>query len=456
MEILLAREYAIVQDIIASGGKAYLVGGAVRDMVLGLPVKDKDIEIHGLTLGQTEEILARHGHVELVGKSFGVFKVAGLSTDWSLPRTDSSGRKPHVNVDPHMGIAAALRRRDLTINAMALDLATQDIIDPFHGKQDLHAGILRSPDPTFFTQDPLRFYRVMQFISRFSNHRVMQPDTELTQICKKMDIATISRERIEQEFDKLMLLSTRPSLGIRWLEKIGRLHEVLPELAATVGILQSAQWHPEGDVFEHTMQALDAAAELETEHRRELMYAVLCHDLGKVVSTHIAKGKIRSIGHDLTGVALARTLMKRITAHNALIDTVALLVEYHMAPAVFAQGNASDAAYKRLAFKLVKYTNIKTLSLVAYADKRGRNPERGNPLTVTLPDIDAFVAKAECLGVLYAPEAPVVEGADLLGRGVVAGPEIGKLLREAYNIQINEGVCDKKMLLHRIFKNKKE
>ncbi len=185
------------------GGRALLVGGAVRDLLLGLPIKDLDIEVHGLTLAQLQTILKKHGTVALQGKSFGVLRVHGVDVDWSLPRADSAGRKPSVVIDPHMPLADAFARRDLTINAMGIDLQTKELIDPWHGLTDLKKKILRAPDPRFFTQDPLRLFRVMQFMGRFE----MQPDAELSKICKKMDISDISRERIEQEFEKLLLKS---------------------------------------------------------------------------------------------------------------------------------------------------------------------------------------------------------------------------------------------------------
>ena len=270
----------ILKAIEADEGHAYFVGGMVRDMLIGLPIKDIDIEVHGLTEEQLAQILQKFGHVDLVGKSFGVLKVHGIDIDWSLPRKDSSGRKPTVEIDPHMPIDQALARRDVAVNAMAIHATSQMLIDPFNGLQDIEDGVLRSPNIDFFSQDPLRFFRIMAFISRLE----MYPDLVLHTLCTTMPIESVSRERIEQEFAKMLLRSKRPSLGIRWLKQIGRLKELLPELAATVGVEQSPKWHPEGDVFEHSMQALDAAAQLEyasDEEKLTILYAALCHDLGK-------------------------------------------------------------------------------------------------------------------------------------------------------------------------------
>ena len=324
----------IAQTIADHGGRTLLVGGAVRDLMLGLPVKDLDIEVHGITLEQLEKILRTHGAVDLVGKSFGVLRLGILDVDWALPRSDSSGRKPHVTIDSTMAFDRAFARRDLTINAMGIDLISHELIDPFNGAQDLRNRVLRAPDPQLFLEDPLRFFRVMQFIARFE----MYPDQKLTQVCQQMDISAVSRERIEVEFEKIFLKSARPSLGLRWLHDIGRLHEVLPEVAALVGVKQSPVWHPEGDVFEHTMQAVDAGAQFNYQDPKQkllLLYAVLCHDLGKAVATQINGDAITSYNHEVVGVPIAKKLLKRITNNTQIIDDVCKLVRYHMAPVAF-------------------------------------------------------------------------------------------------------------------------
>ena len=212
----------IIDEIAKKGGRALLVGGAVRDLLsffngleMSGEIKDLDIEVHGITIDQLHQILAQFGPVSLVGKSFGVLRLHGLDIDWSLPRTDSSGRHPKVIIDPYMNFADAFKRRDLTINAMGIDLKTFELIDPWHGLHDLKLGILRAPSADLFIEDPLRLFRVMQFIGRFG----MKPDDELNKICATMSLAGISTERIEGEFDKLFLKSKRPSLGIRWLRE---------------------------------------------------------------------------------------------------------------------------------------------------------------------------------------------------------------------------------------------
>lgn len=450
----LINHYPHVEDIIkkitSQKGRAFLVGGAVRDLLLGLPIKDLDIEVHRLTIDQLQKILSEFGPVSLVGKAFGVLRLHGLDIDWSLPRADSSGRHPEVKIDPFMKIENAFKRRDLTINAMGIDLNTFELVDPWGGCEDLQKGILRAPDANLFKEDPLRLFRVMQFVGRFG----FTPDNALNELCKHMDLKGISVERIEAEFDKLLLKSAQPSLGIRWLKEIGRLQEIFPELADTIGTKQEPDWHPEGDVFEHTMQALDGGVLLDyesAEQKLTALYALMCHDLGKVSTTKLIDGRLRSIGHEEAGVPLAKSLLKRITRRVDLIRAVEKLVRYHMAPGTYPKTGAKLPAYKRLALKLAPDVTMELLAKVSLADKRGRNPDNSKPLTKEIPEVTEFLKMVQKANVVHKPEEPVLLGRDLEGT-VEPGPYMGQLLKQAYEIQIDQGITDKAELLKRILK----
>lgn len=472
---LIFAHYPIVSHIIQAidqkGGIAYLVGGAVRDIIISsvFPVNfgaheliqdklsskgvahDIDIEVHGLQIDQLEQILRQFGIVSYVGKSFGVLKIHGIDIDWSLPRLDSSGRKPLVHIDPTIDIKTALRRRDLTMNAMALNLLTGELIDPFNGVADIEQKIIRSPDPQFFTEDPLRFYRVMQFVGRFE----MTPDQELDRVCASMHILHISRERIEAEFEKLLLLSKRPSLGIRWLHKVERIRHVLPELGDTLDTQQEREWHPEGTVFEHSMQALDAAAPLsyDSEHEKLIcLYAALCHDLGKVKKTQLINGRLRSHGHDVAGVPLTKKMLSRITGKKELIKSAAVLVREHMQPIAFTFSSAKPAAYKRLALRLqAEHVTIAMLAKVVLADRRGRNGCGHEPLTIDVPDLDDFVDKAQKAQVYFGHEVPILQGRDIQDL-VQPGPQMGEYLKYAYDVQLDQNIQDKDILKEAIKK----
>ncbi|MGA9531049.1 MAG: hypothetical protein WBQ73_04145 [Candidatus Babeliales bacterium] len=449
---LLSRDVSvlcIIQAIGIAGGSPYLVGGAVRDLMLNVPIHDIDIEVYGLTYDALELLLGTFGTVHLQGKAYGVLRVENIAIDWSIPRQDQEGRKPYVTLNSSLTIHEACMRRDLTMNAMGINLLTDEFVDPLCGMQDIRLGILRTPQSTFFVQDPLRFYRVMQFIGRFE----MYPDQALQNVCAAMDVSQVSRERSEQEYKKLMLYSRAPSRGLRWLHTLGRLRELLPELGDTVGIIQPVQWHPEGDVFEHTMQALDASASLIYQNQEEkliIMYAVLCHDLGKVETTRIIEGRIRSIRHEKKGVAPTRALLRRMVCSKRIIRVVEVLVRYHMEPGYYVTSPASDGAYKLLAYKLAPHATLAMLALVARADRCGRNADDQTPLPLFhAKAIDAFIDRARALGVLYKHEAPVLKGGDLLD-SIEPGPMMKDRLDKAYRIQVQEGIRDKMMLKRRV------
>lgn len=436
---------AIIKVIHENQGIAYLVGGTVRDILMGKEIKtikDIDIEIHNLTIQELNNILSEFGPLRLAGKSFGVFKLDNLPADWSLPRTDKKGRKPEVCIDPNMNIKEALKRRDLTINAMAINLYDFKFIDPFNGYKDILDKTLRSPDLKFFTEDPLRFYRVMQFIGRFK----FCPDSKLNEVCKLMDIKNISKERIEEEFNKLMLKGLQPSLGIRWLKTIDRIKEILPELANTIGVEQEYEWHPEGDVFEHSMETLDAAAKFDYKDKQKkliITYAAMCHDLGKATTTKYIKGKIRSWGHDIAGYPLTKKLLNRIITNKTLIEKVATLVKWHMQPLIFIKVKAKSAAYKRLAIKLYKKgLNVHMLGLLALADRQGRNPKGCKPLDIKPKEVEEFIDKAKRLNIEYEPENPILLGRDLIDI-IKPGPLMGKVLDYVYKKQIENNIKDK-------------
>ncbi len=466
---------AIISAIGQAGGKTVLVGGAVRDAFLGLPIKDIDIEVHQLALDDLEQQLKQFGPVSEIGKVYGVLRIHGLDVDWSVPRTEGPGRKPQVGLGAS-SLKEAFERRDLTINAMGIDLQTFELIDPFHGLSDLQNRILRATHPARFVEDPLRFYRVLQFMSRFEMH----PDPELTALCKQMDISNVSKERIEEEFKKLLLKSRHPSIGLRWLNDIGRVKEVLPELAACVGVDQGKKWHPEGDVFEHSMQALDAMAriihakkiseifgdsfstpEIEllgslnlhefTSQTRLLilMYGALCHDLGKpLVEQRREDEHVTFYGHAEAGVPAAKKMLHRIMNNQEIIEGGVKLVGHHMQPFQVVSPQASMAAVKRLANRLAPEVTLYDMALLVTADQQGRGLN-GKPMTEPSEEAIALVRKALAAHVLSQVEKPIVQGRDLMDT-VPPGPKMGRLLKEAYEIQINEGIRDKNELLRRI------
>lgn len=454
----LYDSYPMISTIIGSldlaGAKTYFVGGVVRDILLQRVIKDIDVEIHGLSADVVAMILQRFGAVNYVGKIYGVFKINSIPVDWSLPRCDTAGRKPHIVINPDMSLENALIRRDLTMNAMAIDSQSEELIDPFNGAMDIKQKILRTPDVCFFSQDPLRFFRIMQFISRFE----MYPDQQLQAICCRMDISDVSRERIQQEFAKMLLFSKKPSLGIRWMLDINRLSEVLPELADTVHVPQDPRWHPEGNVFEHSMQALDAAATMEYSDDNEklcILYAALCHDLGKVSTTFQDEKGIHSHGHAHVGQPYVRSMLSRVTGNKKLISKVVGLVRWHM----YLYDMPNDASEKKIAFfvkRLAYYLSLYKVNIIMFArlviaDRQGRNCQGPSPLTQQVPEVDLLLMYARKFDVAYDKEAPLLTGADFI-EFFKQGPIIGMAVKEAYRRQL-KGVQDPQLLKRMVIRD---
>ena len=244
-----------------AGGRAVVVGGWVRDRLLGMRSKDVDVEVFGLDAERLETLLAGFGKVHSVGRAFGVFRVGSLDVDFSLPRRDSKRGPGHrgfdVAPDPSLSFAEAARRRDLTVNSIGVDPLTGEVLDPHDGRRDLERRVLRATDPARFPEDPLRGLRVAQLAARLE----MTPDRELAALCRKLDPGELSGERVFEELRKLLLRAGRPSLGFRVLEDTDQLR-FFPELDALRGVPQDPEWHPEGDVWVHTLMVLDVAATL--------------------------------------------------------------------------------------------------------------------------------------------------------------------------------------------------
>lgn len=433
------RVLEIAREVREAGGRAIVVGGYVRDRERGVESKDYDVEVFGLSVDALQALLERHGEVTTIGRAFGVLHVKGLPVDWSLPRRDSKIAAGHkgfvIDCDPTLSFEEAARRRDLTINSMGLDPLTGDIHDPHGGRDDLHRGVLRATDPTHFGEDPLRGVRVAQFMARLE----MQPDDELRQLCRGLDLSELSPERLFEEMRKLLLKGVRPSLGLEFLRETTLLR-FFPELAAMVGVPQDAVWHPEGDVWVHTMLVLDEAAKLRRgdEEDLALMLGALCHDLGKPSTTFEEDGRIRSPRHDVEGVPIAGRLLGRLRAPHDLTTQVGLLVEHHLAPANFRKGHAKPKAYRRLARKLGRAdVSLELLERVARADHFGRTTEDARARY--FPAGDAFLEQAKDLAVERTGPRDVVLGRHLLELGREPGPGFGPILERCREIQDETG-----------------
>ncbi len=439
----------VLRDVLASGpvfANAFLVGGCVRDALLGLPVKDFDVEVHGVTLETLAEALGGFGGTDVVGRAFGVIKLtlpgAG-DVDFSVPRRDSRVGAGHrgfvVEQAPGLAPRAAAARRDFTVNALAWDPRRAVAIDHFGGFADLGARVLRHTSDAF-DEDPLRVLRAMQFASRFDF--TVAPETVARCRAMRARQAELPRERLREEWFKWASRSVRPSAGLRFLEACGWLAHY-PELAALPETPQDPEWHPEGGVWSHTLFALDALVgdpvwrDADEPSRIAWTLAVLLHDVGKPARTtrrpRGARVRIVSPGHEIEGAALAPVFLERIGAPGWTADRVVPLVAQHMAHLQAA----SERAVRRLAHRLEPET-IAALAVVIRADMAGRPPLPAEP-PATLVEM---LRVAESLRLAHDAPRPILLGRHLLERGWPAGPGIGRVLGEGFEAQLDGAFSD--------------
>lgn len=441
----------ISQILKKQNAKAIIVGGSVRDHFLQLPVKDYDIEVYGLnSIKQLEKILKEYGKVNLVGKSFGVLKFVydDQGYDFSFPRIETKVSKGHrgfdIKCNGMMSFQEASLRRDFTINAMGYDIEEQKFIDPFGAKEDIQTKTLRHIDNSSFVEDPLRVYRAIQFCARF-NYSLAK---ETLKLCQDMveigQLEELPKERIYIEFQKLLLKSPKPSIGFELMRKL-RVIKYYPELEALIDIPQEPKWHPEGNVWVHTLMAIDKMTLLKTGEEKKdlkLLFAVLCHDFGKATHTQIKPDRISAWGHELAGVEPTKRFMYRLTDEHNFINSIALLVEYHMIPTQYFKNHAKDRTIRKLSTKI----NIQELVTVARADFLGRTTSQS--LSGEYLAGDWLLQKAKELEVYNKPPKALIQGRDLIALGLTPSKEFKTILDKVYNEQLNGNITNYNEAIH--------
>ena len=435
-ELDLARRVArAVRD---AGGRALIVGGWVRDTLRGVDSKDIDIEAYGLPADKLHAVLAGLGPVNSVGASFAVFKLGPL--DVSLPRTESKAGRGHrgftVIGDPQLPLAAAARRRDFTVNAIARDPLQEEYLDPHGGRADLARGLLRMVDPATFGDDSLRVLRAMQLAARLE----FDVDEPTRAVCRTIALDDLPAERIWGEFDKLLLRARRPSIGLALARDIGVVRRLFPELDALIDCPQEPEWHPEGDVWTHTLLVVDQARgridDLPRPRQVAVMLGAVCHDFGKPATTARIDGRIRSLNHEEMGVPPATAFLDRLNVHALdgydVRHQVLGLVAHHLKPGMWrtARDGVGDGAFRRLARKV----DLELLARLAKADCQGRTGH------FDCSAMDWFLERARSLGVEHAPPEPLLLGRHLLQLGLPPGPRIGRILKLVYERQLEGDV----------------
>ena len=440
MSVAVPNELARLLAEVPELARAFLVGGCVRDALLGLAVKDFDVEVFGVSYERLAKALSRWGRVDFVGQSFGVVKLttgSGLAYDFSIPRRDRKVAVGHkgfaVEFDADITPQEAASRRDFTINALMFDPRSGEVLDFFGGQADLRDRVLRHTSEAF-AEDPLRVLRGMQFASRFN----LRAAPETIALCRsiKASFSELAVERVGDEWFKWAAKSAVPSVGLRFLADTEWI-EHFPELAALRGTAQEPEWHPEGDVFTHTGHCCDALVKLpqwqaaDEASRIAWMLAVLAHDFGKPAVTHEAlrDGRMRIVspGHEQGGVEPALKFLERIHAPHAIRDRVPPLVANHLAH----MQQVTDRGVRRLAKRLEPET-IAGLCVIVTADHNGRPPK-----PPCVPEgVKALMAKAEELRVQDSAPKPILQGRHLIAAGMNPGKEFKAILHEAFEAQL--------------------
>ena len=418
-----------------AGGRALFVGGWVRDRLLGRDSKDIDLEIYGIEAPRLLKLLEEIGTVNTVGESFTVYKVGPV--DVALPRTESKCGRGHrgfvVTGDPHLPVEEAARRRDFTLNAIAWDPLDDEYLDPCDGRADLERRLLRVVDPATFGDDSLRVLRALQFAARFE----LRVDDATKRICRTIALDDLPAERIWGEMEKLLLQADRPSRGFELALELGVVDQLFPELKALVGCEQEPAWHPEGDVWIHTLLVIDQARtridDLELPQKVAVMLGAVCHDFGKPATTAFVDGRIRSRNHEEAGVEPTHAFLDRLNVHAMngydVRHQVVGLVAQHLKPGMWHKSisEVGDGAFRRLAKKV----DLELLARLATSDCLGR------PGPFDCSAMDWFLERARALGVEHGAPPPLLFGRHLLKLGLTPGPPIGRILKAVYEQQLD-------------------
>jgi tRNA nucleotidyltransferase (CCA-adding enzyme) len=431
----------LAKIIDAHGGRAMLVGGCVRDDLMGFKPKDWDLEIYGIEPVKLLEILNCFGEVNAVGEAFTVYKI-GQDLDVALPRRERKIGRGHrgfvVEGDKDMSFEEAARRRDFTINAIMQDALTGEIIDCFGGRADIKNKILRVVSRETFAEDSLRVLRAAQFAARFD----FEIEPETIEICRAIDLTDLPKERIWGELEKLLLKAVKPSLGLQYFYDLGIAAQLFPELVTLVGVPQEPEWHPEGNVDVHTLMVVDEARklidDLEFAKQVTVMLGALCHDFGKPSTTKFFDGRWRSHAHDEAGVEPTLSFLDTLGIFTLdgydVRGQIVQLVRYHLTPGMFYKSKPGDGAFRRLARKV----ELDLLYRVAKADSLGRNPEwLPKEKWFKAEAQEWFIEKVRELNIERKAPPAILMGRHLIELGLSPSPDFKRIIDTIYEKQLD-------------------
>jgi len=442
--ISLCKKLAELVDLVEPRGKVLYVGGCVRDEFFGVTPKDYDVEIYGVEIELVEPLLQKIApNVMRVGRSFPVWKIwdeemdMGTAVDVALPRSEVKNGIGHVDfevvLDPYMSFEESFARRDFTINAIGKNVLTGEIIDVYGGQSDIKNGVLRHVS-NHFSEDPLRVLRGAQFCARFN----LTPTKQTIDICREITPENLSSERINEEWQKLILKGDKISLGLKFLRDVGWI-KYFPELSNVWNISQNPKWHPEGCVGEHICHCMDAFAKTRVGDDKEDLivgFAALCHDFGKVSTTSKNEnGDWIAHGHEKAGEDLTRSFMLRLTNETDLINKIVDLVVNHMVPKMLyteATKGENVKNMNRSVRRLAQKVNLERLARIAWIDSAGRPP-----LPQVSPDADWLCERAAALNVVNKRVEPILMGRNLIELGMKPGIQFKEILSKALELQLD-------------------
>lgn len=437
------------------GGRAYMVGGAVRDEIMKRPIKDVDIEVHGISGAVLETVLKELGKPLRFGSAFGVYSLAGHQIDIALPRSERKAGNGHrdfeIEIDPFIGIKEAARRRDFTMNALLKDILSGEIADPYGGTEDIKNRIIRHIDDRKFGDDPLRALRAAQFRSRFG----FQVAPSTISICRALDLRNLSAERVEMEMKKALLESRRPSEFFECLREMGQLGYWFKELEQLIGLEQNPEFHPEGDVWTHTMMVLDRAAQFRpyASDPYAFMLLALTHDFGKITTTEFVNGAIHAYGHEIQGAEIAERFLDRVCHGSDIKKYIVNMIPNHMRPNKIAESRSAVKKTNHLFDSVLAPSDLiyfvicdkpKFPYVLQSQDKDSIKVEMDKGIEKELytttenereqERIDFLFDRLEVYREMMAK--PYVTGKDLIINGVTPGEDFGTILEYAHKLRL--------------------
>lgn len=437
------------------GGRAYMVGGAVRDEIMKRPIKDVDIEVHGISGAILETVLKELGKPLRFGSAFGVYSLAGHQIDIALPRSERKAGNGHrdfeIEIDPFIGIKEAARRRDFTMNALLKDILSGEIADPYGGTEDIKKRIIRHIDDEKFGEDPLRALRAAQFRSRFG----FQVAPSTISICSALGLKNLSAERVEMEMKKALLESRRPSEFFECLREMGQLGYWFKELEQLIGLEQNPEFHPEGDVWIHTMMVLDRAAQFRpyASDPYAFMLLALTHDFGKITTTEFVNGAIHAYGHEMQGAEIAERFLDHVCHGSDIKKYIANMIPNHMRPNKIAESRSAVKKTNHLFDNVLAPSDLiyfaicdkpKLPHVLQSQDKDIIKAEMDKGIEKELYTTTENEREQERIDFLFdrlevyreTMAKPYVTGKDLIINGVVPGEDFGTILEYAHKLRL--------------------